>query len=99
MLTRKELVQAIEECEDSATSYRMCEKLATFYTIYDHLYSETGNVIEKIEEQVIGDYGDSDFLKAIQGMNADEVWLLMDELMNTLKVIQPRLYDGVMRQL
>lgn len=47
----------------------------------------------------VADVGDSEFLEAVQGMNAQDAWLLMDELMETLKVVNPRLYSGVIRQL
>jgi hypothetical protein len=32
-------------------------------------------------------------------MDPDEFMQVMDELMDTLHIIQPRLYDGVMRKL
>lgn len=36
---------------------------------------------------------------AIDGRNPDDIWPIMDELMSTLQVLMPRLYDGVMRKL
>ena len=41
----------------------------------------------------------TDFSQAIDGRNPDEVWPIMDELMSTVQVLMPRLYDGVMRKL
>ena len=46
----------------------------------------------------IGHIGESDFLRKIEGKDAEEMWLLMDELMETLRVVNPRLYNGVMRK-
>ena len=40
MIAKTELEKAIDECEHLPTSYQNCEKLATFYAIYDHLYAE-----------------------------------------------------------
>lgn len=98
MLSKRELDDAIRECENAPVNYQNCDKLATFYTIHDHLYNTEPRATAK-EETVIGGYGDSDFLVAVEGQDAPEVWALMDELMTTLQAINPRLYDGVMRQL
>lgn len=43
--------------------------------------------------------GDSDFAKAINGKDSQEMWALMDELMEAVQVINPKLYNGVMRRL
>ena len=37
--------------------------------------------------------------KGMTQTEAADVWPIMDELMSTLQVLQPRLYDGVMRKL
>lgn len=99
MLSRKEIERAIRECEDGNSSYQNCEKLATLYTIYDHLYTTASPTITTLEETIIGDYGMSEFLSAIRGKDAYHVWSVIDELMDALKVTNPRLYDGVMRKM
>ena len=43
--------------------------------------------------------GETDFARAIDGMDTHELILIMDELMTTLQAIVPRLYDGVMRKI
>lgn len=111
MVTEKELLQAIEECENkSSNSYDACAKLATFYTILDRVYGANQQAepvstysaeprSEVIVEEVVGNAGNSEFLQAVQGMYAADAWQLMNELMETLKVVNPRLYNGVIRQL
>lgn len=47
----------------------------------------------------VGDYGESDFLHAVQGKDPAAMWAVMDELMETLKMVNPRVYDGVMRKI
>ncbi len=47
----------------------------------------------------VGDYGESDFLQAVRGKRPADVWAVMDELMDTLAVVNHRVYDGVMRQI
>ena len=95
MITHRELVNCISECENAQPSYQNCEKLATFYTIFDHLYTDS----EKKLEQQVDDYGQSEFLQAIKGKSTDEMWLVMDELMDALQITNPRLYESVRRRL
>lgn len=98
MLTKREILDAIRECEESVVSYRDCQRLATFYAIYDHMFPpEMQSEIKA--ETVIEDYGNSDFLLSVGGKNAGKVWKVIDELMSTLQAINPKLYDGVMQKI
>lgn len=108
MITEKDLQNAIAECQgERKPNANTCIKLAAYYTIYDHLFPRQTELTEEIpqtifqtvDEDIIGDYGDSEFYKTIKGRKAADVWEVMNELMDTLSVINPRLYDGVMRQL
>ena len=99
MITKKEILEAIELLEQAPSSYKDCEKLATFYVIYDHLYAEPTAKTEKAVEANIEVSGKNEFLRAINGAPASKVWEIMDELMQTVQVLNPRLYDGVMRRL
>ena len=45
------------------------------------------------------EYGGSEFLQALTGKPQRAVWVVMDELMDTLRVVNPRAYDGVMRKI
>jgi len=42
---------------------------------------------------------DTEFSRVIDGRKPEDVWPIMDELMSTVQVLMPRLYDGVMRKL
>lgn len=48
--------------------------------------------------QTVGSYGDSDFLRAIEGKDLSKVWTIMDELMDTLAVVNARVYNSVMQK-
>lgn len=105
MITEKDLQEAIAECEGQRNpNANTCIKLAAFYTIREHMF---GKVEPKPEEQysfsaqsdVVTYEGKSEFAKIIQGKEPAEAWALMDELMSTLQIVQPRLYDSVMRKL
>ena len=43
--------------------------------------------------------GDSDFLRAVDGKDPEKAWEIMDELLDTLKVVNRKVYDNVMRKL
>lgn len=98
MLTKRELTDAIRECEDSPASYQNCQRLATFYAIYDHMFPPERQS-EVRAEKVIEDYGKSDFLLSVGGKNAEKVWNVIDELMYTLQAVNPKLYDGVLQKI
>ena len=99
MVTLRELDTAIMECENAPSSYQTCAKLATFYTVRDHLQNETEPEYSYDEPQGIGDYGESEFLQAIIGRSEGEIFAIMDELMQAVLITNPRLYQGVMRQI
>lgn len=105
--------QAIAECQGERNpNANTCIKLAAFLTIKKEMFGEQDHFRDdtkmptqysyaaepQIEEPM--DYqSDTDFGKAVSGMDWRDVLPLMDELMSTLKVINRRLYDAVMRRL
>lgn len=110
MITEKDLQEAIAECEGQRNpNANTCIKLAAFYTIRQHMfgqpepsgtYSYAAEPPESVvEPDTISYESDTEFSQAIYGMHTDDVISLMDELMSALQVVQPRLYDSVMRKL
>lgn len=99
MITRKELLQAIDECERDPVNYNSCEKLANFYIIYEHLYGEKQNEQRTAKKEIIELNSGTGFAEAVNGKNADHVLAVIDELMSVLEKINPRLYDGVLRKI
>lgn len=101
MFSKNELLDAIEELEMSPATYQNAEKLATFYVLYEHLYvkKEPVSRVESVNEVIIGDYGDSEFLQTVIGMKSENVWMIVDELMDAVKTLQPRLYQATIAKL
>ena len=99
MLNKKELEKAIIECENLPPTYPNCEKLATFYIIYDRLYGEKKLRAETKSELTIGDYGTSEFLSQINGKESKSIWIVIDELMSGLKGVMPKLYNATMQKI
>ena len=104
MITKSDLQEAIAEClgkrnPDAST----CIKLAAYYTIMDNLYPEEDSqpIIQRYSfasepvDKVTLD-SNSEFSRAIAGKNPGDIWVLMDDLMDALSVLNPRLYNSVM---
>lgn len=106
MITEQDLREAIAECEGERNpNANTCIKLAAFYTIRDHLFP-TNSATEwsppnysYAEPPRVSYSSESEFGKLIEGMEWDSILPVMDELMDTLRVMMPRLYDGVMHKL
>lgn len=111
MIREQDLLEAIAECQGQKNpNANTCIKLAAYYTILDHIRepeqekemrdvppaSFTGGY--SFENRVGYDSG-SEFSQMILDADPVEVWSIMDELMSTIKILHPRLYDGVMRKL
>ena len=108
MITQQDLAQAIAECQgDRNPNANTCIKLAAFLTIQRELFGE-----EKQAEQlasyscapapdrnIVEIDSDSEFAQAVNGMPLDEFFPVMDELMDTLQIVQPRLFNAVMAKL
>jgi hypothetical protein len=88
MIDIKEINSEIAKLENMPISYQTIERLAWLYIVRDHA-----------EHPVIKCYGDSDCMKACSGKPVDQIMLVVDDLMDTLQVIQPRLYNAVMDKL
>ncbi len=98
MLTKRELVNAIRECEEAPVSYQNCQRLATFYLIYDHMFPPERQSAVRTET-FIDTYGQSDFLLSVSGKSSEKVWNIMNELMSTLQAVNPKLYEGVLQEI
>lgn len=103
MITEKDLQEAIAECQGQRNpNANTCMKLAAYYTIKDHLFNKPQAVSYSYApgpSETVNVSDDSEFLKVVNGKNLDEVFSVMDELMATINVINPRLYEGVMAKL
>lgn len=106
MITKQDLDEAIAECQGQRNpNANTCIKLASFFIIRRELFKE-----DKEDEQFsqpmfsyssgenIGRYGNSEFLEAVEGKPIENVMLVMNELMDSMQVLQPRIYDSVMRK-
>lgn len=109
MLDPKEIDIEIARLEYGESSYPAYAKLATLYTIKNQMnkqipenrsYEQAYSAAPATEMSVdVGRYGDSEFLREVEGKDREQVWGIMDDLMDTLQVANPRVYNGVMRKI
>ena len=96
MITKQDLDAAILECNGmQKPNSKTCIMLAAFYTIRDHLYPDKNDNAdpEPIMPRLEGGYSYAASRDQI------EILAIIDELMETLRVINPRLYMSVMRRI
>lgn len=103
MITEHDLLEAIDECKKvKKPNANTCIMLAAFYTILDHMdediivpqYSYAVEPEDKVKYN-----NRSEFAKQIHGKDLGRVLEIIDELMTTLQVLHPKLYDGVMMKI
>lgn len=109
MITLHDLDTAIAKCQGLADPKPSdAIKLAAFYIIKNEMYGppETeqpsysyATMPMQPAETVIEYQSDTEFAQSIEGKRAADVWPIIDELMEVLKVTTPRLYKGVMRKI
>ena len=107
MITERDLDAAIAECQGKRNpDAKTCMMLAAFYTIRKEMYGEDKEAVQssysyapKPDSGLIEIDSGSEFARAIDGREQREVMPVLDELMETLSVIQPRLYNAVMDRL
>lgn len=76
------------------TTYSVVEKLAPLYIVRDHLNGEPSQQPQPLEVD-----GGSEFLSAVAGKDSREVFGVVDEIMQTISVINPRLYAAAMKKI
>lgn len=101
MPTKEELLKAINEVSKLPDTYSKCQKLATFYILLNSLYPEEDlkNNVSTQFQNIIPEFGSSEFLQKIKGHDMGSVFNILDELMDAVKVFNPKLYNNTIQRL
>ena len=107
MITEREVLQEIEKCMQEPTTGQKRSVLADLFIIHDHLFGEptlaqevpqpipmqsySAPPMEQVEIYVETN-GDSEFLGVVNGRKAERVWPLINELVEAVKILHPRMY-------
>lgn len=111
MLDEAEIRKEIARLEYEESSYPNYAKLANLYVIRDKMQGAE-NVRDKFvgyysgapapvtaEPVTVGEYGDSEFLLAVAGKDPAKAWTVVDELMDTLAMVNSKVYNSVMQKI
>lgn len=108
-LTEREIAAEIAVREVSPLNRQDLNDLANLYIVQDRMIGRHPPEVEPAvstfsapvqqDADVAGDYGSSDFLRAVSGRNLRDLFEIMDDLMDTLRVVNQRSYDGIMRRI
>ena len=102
MITEKELIEAIEECEQDPITLSKIGKLADFYIVYDRLFGQKEDAFYSYKtnaEETIRTNSGTEFLRAINGKSSEKVLAIVDELADAVKTLHPRMYDSLIEKL
>nr|DAW55699.1 MAG TPA: hypothetical protein [Caudoviricetes sp.] len=112
MLDKAEIRAAIAKLEFDESSYSNYAKLASLYVIRDKMQEEErgdgGRYVGyysgapapvTAEPATVGEYGDSEFLLAVAGKDPAKAWAVVDELMDTLAMVNSKVYNSVMQKI
>lgn len=107
-LDLREVEGEIAELERSEINLKGVCALAALYTIRGELTGHNGEQQQAPQAyysppeepyQELEEYGDSEFLRAVAGKDAPTVWSIMDDLMDTLKVVNIKVYNSVISKI
>ena len=108
LIYERDLDEAIAVCQGERNpNVNTCIKLAAYLTLKRELfgkeepeqsYSFAAGPVDTVSHTI--DYNsDTEFSQAISGRNADDIWPIIDDMVTTVQVMYPKLYEAVMRQL
>ena len=104
MITEQDIKEAIAECQGVRNpTMNTCIKLAALYTIQNQFLGKTDAPTEAVNYSYnagpdINYYSDSEFWKKVRYKDINDILPVIDDLMNTISIINPRLYDAVMQK-
>lgn len=105
MITEQQIIEAIAECQgERDPNANTCYKLAAYYIILNEMRGKTpappiSAYSQAPPDSTVHFNSDSEFAQAIQGMDSDKAWALVDELVATLWAVNKPLYNALMRQI
>ena len=101
MITERDVQEAIAECKGQRNpNANTCIKLAALLTIKREMFGESDRELPPAYSYAPPPYNSgTEFFDAVKGKDINELLPVFDELMTTIQVLHPRLYDGVMTKI
>lgn len=102
MIREDELLDAIAECQGERNpDAKTCIKLAAYYTILNNLYNKEEIHEPKQESYSYAPYkgSGSELREAVNGLTLEDVMPVLEELMETVELLIPKLYKATITRL
>ena len=100
MPTKEELLEAIDKYRKEEPTYQNCVKIATFTWLLDRFYGSGPAMDGYSRKQAQNGYqSDSEFMQLVEKSDSDHLFAVLDELFDTIRVLNPRLYNSAIRKL
>lgn len=102
MITEKELNQYIDHCLKEPVTSNKRNILADLIIIKDYLFGQPnfdGYSYANKVENIIYTNSDTEFLATVNGKDAEKVFKILDELLEAVKTLHPRMYDKVIERI
>ena len=115
MIYEKDLDESIARYQGEVNpSIETCRKLAACLIVKRELFGKPGKLEQFADPGKMYSYAaahadtadthidynsGTEFSDAIHGRNPDDIWPWLDELMSTIQVLMPRLYESAMNRL
>lgn len=94
-MTDLEIIEAeIDRLEAKDTSYYTCSRLATLYTVRDHLKPQASG-----DSALLPRMSGSGFLESASGKSCKDVLKVVDEHLETIRMLYPKTYDSVIERI
>ena len=104
-MEKREIEKAIKEILNAPITYRSIEKLRHLLIVYNNMYRNNdikyrySRAAEKPEAQKETRQPKTEFDRILRSTDYRRIIAVFSELGDTLKVISPRLYEGIVREL
>ena len=103
----QEIEWAISELERQESSESRYTLLAALYTCRNQMQGNVRSAPRMVayseavasEMEVLGQYGDSEFLRAAAGKDTVKVMAVIDDLMDALQVVNKRSHDNIIKKI
>lgn len=99
MITIEQINGEIAVLEDEKPTHVVMQKLANLYIVRDHMGIGEPDITAPVISERVTYESNSEFSQTIKGKDVNSVMPVVDELMETLEVVNPRLYQSVLRNL
>lgn len=87
----------IDRLELRPTSFYTCRRLSTLYNVRDHILAD--RYPKEVSETLKSALSGSEFLDAANGKPYEDVMKVVDEHLETIKLLYPKTFEGLVQRI